>query len=257
MKFLRKFETEAEYDAFKHSNSYVVPNVVLVNGAVDYNPIPPPLYVEALASLRVAPNAKCEYSKDNVTWISIERNTEIQANAGERVFFRASGLTVGTSSGICRFYIYDGNCKVGGNIMSMVYGAYYNGKTVINQNGMFMDMFREATKIVDASDLILPATTLTLNCYRWMFYGCSNLVRGPELPAKTLANSCYYGMFQNCSKLSYIKAMFTTTPSTTYTNNWVNGVSSTGTFVKNAAATWDVTGVNGIPSGWTVETADA
>jgi hypothetical protein len=49
--------------------------------------------------------------------------------------------------------------------------------------------------------------------------------------------------------------MFTTTPSTSYTNNWVDGVASTGTFVKNRAATWDVGGVNGIPTGWTVETA--
>ena len=51
--------------------------------------------------------------------------------------------------------------------------------------------------------------------------------------------------------------MFTTTPSSTYTQNWVSGVASTGTFVKNSAATWDVTGTSGIPSGWTVETASA
>ena len=30
-----------------------------------------------------------------------------------------------------------------------------------------------------------------------------------------------------------------------------------GTFVKNSAATWNVTGVNGIPSGWTITTASA
>jgi hypothetical protein len=62
-------------------------------------------------------------------------------------------------------------------------------------------------------------------------------------------------MFTNCSKLNYIKAMFTTTPSTTYTQNWVSGVAASGTFVKNSAASWDVSGVHGIPSGWTVETA--
>ena len=46
------------------------------------------------------------------------------------------------------------------------------------------------------------------------------------------------------------------TPSTTYTSNWVNGVASSGTFVKNSAATWANTfGVNGIPNGWTVQTA--
>jgi hypothetical protein len=64
-------------------------------------------------------------------------------------------------------------------------------------------------------------------------------------------------MFQGCTSLNYIKAMFTTTPSTTYTNNWVQGVASTGTFVKNSAATWDVRGTSGIPTGWTVENASS
>lgn len=49
--------------------------------------------------------------------------------------------------------------------------------------------------------------------------------------------------------------MFTTTPDRFYTNNWVDGVSATGTFVKNSEATQDVTGANGIPTGWTVKTA--
>lgn len=51
--------------------------------------------------------------------------------------------------------------------------------------------------------------------------------------------------------------MFTSTPATNLTKDWVKGVASTGTFVKNSAATWDVTGVNGVPEGWTVEFADA
>lgn len=45
--------------------------------------------------------------------------------------------------------------------------------------------------------------------------------------------------------------MFTTTPSTSYTRDWVYGVSSSGTFVKNSAAEWNVNGTNGIPNGWT------
>ena len=50
--------------------------------------------------------------------------------------------------------------------------------------------------------------------------------------------------------------MFTTTPTTTYTLNWVSGVNSTGTFVKNSSAQWDVTGANGVPTGWTIQTAN-
>lgn len=102
---------------------------------------------------------------------------------------------------------------------------------------------------------ILPATELAGNCYCQMFQNCTSLTTAPVLPAATLVSSCYRNMFCGCSNLNYIKALFTTEPSTTYTQNWVSRVSSTGTFVKNAAATWDVTGVNGIPEGWTVETA--
>ena len=62
-------------------------------------------------------------------------------------------------------------------------------------------------------------------------------------------------MFINCSKLNYVKALFTDIPAEGCTNGWLSHVAETGTFVKNSAATWDVTGVNGIPYGWTVQTA--
>ena len=75
------------------------------------------------------------------------------------------------------------------------------------------------------------------------------------MPATTLSSGCYDSMFYNCSSLNYIKAMFTTTPSATYMNNWVYGVPSGGAFVKNASASWSNTfGVSAIPSGWTVTT---
>ena len=119
----------------------------------------------------------------------------------------------------------------------------------------YLSMFRDCTSLVNAP--VLPATTLKNRCYGEMFRGCTSLVNAPVLPATTLGAYCYVSMFRDCSNLSYIKAMFTTTPNDTYTGNWVSGVSSTGTFVKNSAATWDVTGVNGIPTGWTVETANA
>ena len=85
-----------------------------------------------------------------------------------------------------------------------------------------------------------------------MFLDCTNLVTAPTLPAITLANSCYNTMFKGCTKLNYIKAMFVTKPGTDYTYNWVRGVASSGIFVKNSEATWNFTGNDGIPTGWTV-----
>ena len=119
----------------------------------------------------------------------------------------------------------------------------------------YRSMFQDCTSLVNAPEL--PVMTLTDSCYYYMFSGCKSLTTAPELPATTLVYYCYRYMFQDCGKLNYIKAMFTTTPSTDYTNNWVSGVAATGTFVKNSAATWNVSGNNGIPTGWTVETATA
>ena len=117
----------------------------------------------------------------------------------------------------------------------------------------YSQMFSSCTSLTTAP--ALPATTLATYCYYFMFQKCTNLTQAPELPAITLASNCYSYMFQNCSKLSYIKAMFRTTPSTSYTNNWVSGVASSGTFVKNKNASWSVTGTSGFPSGWIVQTA--
>lgn len=116
-------------------------------------------------------------------------------------------------------------------------------------------MFFSCTALTEAPKL--PAKTLIDYCYQGMFSGCSALTTAPELPAITLASHCYQYMFSSCTNLRYIKAMFTTTPGTAYTQNWVYAISGSGTFVKNSAATWTTTGVNGVPTGWTVQTASA
>ena len=145
------------------------------------------------------------------------------------------------------------------------YGYMFNGCTSLTTapelpattlaNECYIGMFYGCTSLTTAPEL--PANTLAEHCYSYMFGGCTSLTTAPELPGITLARWCYSYMFQNCSNLNYIKAMFTTTPGTDYTISWVSGVASSGTFVKNSAATWNVTGVNGIPTGWTVETATA
>lgn len=118
-------------------------------------------------------------------------------------------------------------------------------------------MYGGCTNLTTVPSDMLSATTLQANCYRRMFEGCTKLETAPELPATALVSGCYTQMFKNCSKLNHIKALFTTTPSNTYTNTWVSGVAATGTFVKNASAEWTTTGTNAVPTGWTVETASA
>ena len=120
-------------------------------------------------------------------------------------------------------------------------------------SGCYSSMFNGCTSLTTAP--VLPATTLANRCYGSMFNGCTSLTTAPVLPATTLVSHCYDNMFYGCTNVNYIKAMFTTTPSSTYTSNWVRNVSATGTFVKNSSATWNVTGANGVPSGWTIQRA--
>ena len=114
-------------------------------------------------------------------------------------------------------------------------------------------MFNGCSKLTTAPEL--SVTTLAESCYSNMFQNCTSLTAAPVLPATTLTRSCYYGMFNGCTNLNYIKCLATNRTASSCTTNWVKGVAATGTFVKNSAAQWNVTGVNGVPTGWTVETA--
>lgn len=115
-------------------------------------------------------------------------------------------------------------------------------------------MFAGCEELISAP--ALPVTKLASNCYAWMFMQCTKLTAAPELPATKLVNRCYDGMFMDCSSLNYVKAMFVDWLSYA-TSTWLGGVAETGIFVKNSAATWDKTGADGIPSGWTIEYAES
>lgn len=170
-------------------------------------------------------------------------------------------------------FIANDKCIVYGNIMSLIYGeAILNPDGTYNQNlnydfpyyptritsppyqevnRQFWGLFRNCQGITDASELYLSSSILTQSCYTGMFMNCINLEKAPGLPAYVLATNCYNGMFEGCSKLNYIECDATDLSATDCLRDWVNGVAATGTFVKLSDVNWP-TGVNGIPSGWTV-----
>ena len=113
-------------------------------------------------------------------------------------------------------------------------------------------MFEGCTSLTQAPEL--PATTLADNCYSEMFKGCTSLTKAPELPATTLATECYINMFIGCSSLNKVRCRMPSSYSssdisTTYAENWLSGVSSTGKFYTNVDANWP-SGASGIPEGW-------
>lgn len=119
----------------------------------------------------------------------------------------------------------------------------------------YMCMFDACTSLVEAPKT-LPASVANDYAYNNMFRGCTSLQKSPDILCTSLTGMyCLYGMFSGCTNLNYIKMMSLTSLSPNVSGDWVRGVAATGTFVKNAEATWTTTGNNGIPAGWTVETA--
>ena len=113
-------------------------------------------------------------------------------------------------------------------------------------NGCFLAMFRYCTSLVNAPEL--PNTPLKTNCYRYMFANCSSLVQAPEIKQTTSVDAMDY-MFDGCSSLNYINCWIQN-PNTGHTNNWVQNVASTGTFVAKTN-TWTI-GNSGIPTTWII-----
>ena len=137
--------------------------------------------------------------------------------------------------------------NVFGNIESLNYGDDFDDKTT---SFYYSELFKNSG-LVDASNLIIPATTLIKGAYSQMFNSCTNLVSIPVLHASVLSEECYANMLRGDTSLREIKCLATDMSATSCLSYWVYNVSPTGTFVKKAGVTWP-TGTSGIPSGWTV-----
>ena len=146
-----------------------------------------------------------QYSKDNGnTWNMLASGETIRVNAGDKVLWK-SNITPSTiwsdGYGIGKFSSSN-KFNVCGNIMSLLYGNDFIGETSLNnKNYSFSYLFEQCEKLIDASNLILPATTLAINCYDSMFRSCKSLTTAPELPATTLVDDCYSAMFAYCESL--------------------------------------------------------
>ena len=204
----------------------------------------------------IASGILTEYCVDfDEIWIELPADTQtVSINEGQTLSFRGN-LTPNSSNGIGTFTV-DKNYDLKGNVMSMLFGDKARNNFSLNaKNYAFYKLFYNNNTLKTISSNFLPATTLADSCYYRMFYNCKLLTTAPELPATTLASSCYSSMFRGCIRLNYIKMLATDISASVCLSNWVNNVSTSGTFVKHPDMTSLPTGTSGIPSGWTVEDA--
>lgn len=149
---------------------------------------------------------------DGATWTSSNATTSWTLQSGERVKLKATANAWSASNAIANCWNFSSSNKLNiyGNIMSLLYGDNFIGQTTLNARA-FMHLFYQLNKLINASNLILPATTLAERCYSDMFYGCTSLTYLPSLPATTLAIGCYASMFSGCTSLTYSPSLNATT----------------------------------------------
>ena len=167
-----------------------------------------------------------EYSTDKQNWTTItfdwstydvkNINIPVVLNTGDKMYFRNDtgkfSRAIYDGSSYNTPYItfttdWQGRVNVGGDIRTLI--NYRNIDNTILEDGMFSNLFshtygsnHNTSRIVDASNLILPFTQMTPYCYYSMFDGCTPLVNAPALPATTLAYYCYQNMFRDCTSLT-------------------------------------------------------
>ena len=177
-----------------------------------FNPYSTPLTFEAMEagatvtySIGSGDLPPIEYSTDGSTWTSSSSEITITlANIGDKVSFRGNNATYRDNNYNYAKFSCSKDCYIYGNIMSLVDATGYATATTLSSERTFMQIFRNNTHIKNhpTNEFVLPATTLTEQCYNGMFSGCTSLTSAPALPATTLTAYCYYNMFRDCTGLT-------------------------------------------------------
>ena len=164
------------------------------------------------------------YSKDKTNWTTtIIDNTSqvitINVDVNDKVYFKGVGnaYAKSTTSDEFSFFNVAKYCNISGNIMSLLYGDNFANQKTLTSTYTFAYLIggEYGCHVLDASNLILPATTLTDSCYRCMFKGAGTLTIPPKiLPATVLAENCYRSMFETCYWLTSTPKL----PATTLAN---------------------------------------
>ena len=151
-----------------------------------------------------------EYSTDASAWSTWDGTTTLSSatNGSDNVLYlRGTGNTViiGNSSKY-KWVLTGSYIKCIGNIENLLdYATVESGVHPAMASNCYRYMFYGCTSLIKAPALL--ATTLTVNCYYRMFSDCTGLTQAPALPATTLAYDCYHSMFRNCTRLTQIPAL--------------------------------------------------
>ena len=235
-KYINWFDKEREFENKFYDDDYVNPwvsyteeNEDLVYGPRDEEAAKwhNPLTFEILENGTIGWNCSSstsgywktiQYSKNEGEWTDITSSNSgatISVKKGDIVKFRGnnSGYANASFSSSDDSYYYSSysyyynnyfssNCSfnISGNLTSLINPTTYNNKYI--NSSAFFRLFKDCTKLKDASKLRIEVSSASSSSFAEMFYGCSDLVHPPE--KIIVYDSTYYpfvGMFAYCTSL--------------------------------------------------------
>ena len=137
-------------------------------------------------------------------------NAPISIQYPYKLYFYAD-MTYNQPSKPFRLYTGNWDCYVYGNVNSLLDSKKFISLKTTKIDHAFACLFKDNINMKNHDDaskpLLLPATTLTDDCYYYMFEGCKSLTKAPDLPAKTMAKYSYHHMFYKCEGLTMTPAL--------------------------------------------------
>ena len=216
-RFIQSFSTSGTEQEALYANELGKPYVCFIEDGqyIDWNTLTPvipyeeqPLTFEILSAGTIEWTASSsltktiQYSLNGGDWTSITSTTAgtpINVVEGDIVQFRGYNSTY-ADQGKWNSFVGSAYFNAYGNIMSLIDGDNFKELTEFTSanayafHRLFSGKSDSPTKVLDASSLILPATTLSTWCYKSMFED-TLLEAAPVLPATTLALDCYRSLF--------------------------------------------------------------
>ena len=158
-----------------------------------------------------------QYSTDTTNWTTWDGTTTlnaVQSDGQYRLYLRGSNNTILTGEAYGKFWELTGSeISCDGDIETL---RGYDGNVPAMGGSCYRYLFSGCTALVKAPEF--SATVLATNCYQYTFQNCTSLTEVSDFPSATLASSSCGSMFSGCSALTAPPAL----PSTALANNCYN-----------------------------------
>ena len=194
-----------------------------------------------------------EYSFDKVNWNRVSRYIYVPADS--YLYFRNTSGTFCTSEYYHVFYPQF-NLSIGGDVRTLFNYTDVDSVTAIPAYGFKSPIAGSGGEIIDVSNLSFRGiTSIGAHGLQEAFsQSWFRITKGVDLrDVTTLGDYALNQLYAFNSNLTEAYAPNVSTWDTNKSQNWLNGVSSTGVVYKPSTLTIPTDDSSGIPSGWTTQ----